>query len=371
MGISRIYLLKILLILTCVAFVCFYFYASINSGSSVSRFGTGAVGSPYSQTGQYGNQQPLIRDSERFNQQNEEEEEEKTVLDSAIQVAMIFTKAQGNLALKLKFSKCLASMLNHSTSPIHLHLIGDQSSLLIARHLISRETQRNSASHLKVTPYNADIVGAKTDLIVGEIRKYFMYKPGAYYSDSLFFFSIVMHKIFTIDRIIVLDVDLKFLADIAELWKHFDRFESQHLIGIANEQQPVYRHIFHMYRKDHPATAVGEPPPHGLPGFNSAVVLLDLQRMRNSKEYAGLLNATVVSNLVTKYKFQGHLGDQDFFTLVGLESSRLFYVLPCGWNRQLCQWWKGHGYRDVFQHYHRCDDDIRIMHGNCNTLIPD
>lgn len=214
-------------------------------------------------------------------------------------------------------------------------------------------------------------MGARTDLFVGDIKKYFMYKPGAYYSDSLFFFSIIMHKVFVKDRIILLDVDLKFKADIVELETHFDSFLAGNIIGIAKEQQPVYRHIFHMYRKEHPNSAIGEPPPGGLPGFNSAVVLLDLQRMRNSPQYAKLLNESYISNLVTRYRFQGHLGDQDFFTLVSLENMDLFYVLPCVWNRQLCQWWKAHGYEDVFEQYHRCEGKVKIVHGNCNTPIPE
>lgn len=376
MGISRLYLLKVLVLLIFVAFGFFYFYASISSGG-YSRSGTGADGTSHSDSVQYGSPSPLIVDDRTSHPRNEdsekdEEEEEKLAFsDITIHVAMIFTKADGNLGLKLKFSNCLESMLNRSSRPIHLHLIGDQPSLSIASQILQRGSLKASSSLLKVTSYSAEIVGAKTDLIVGQIRKYFMYKPGAYYSDSLFFFSIVMHKIFAIERIIVLDVDLKFRTNVAQLWEHFDRFESHNLIGIAHEQQPVYRHIFHMYRKDHPSTEVGDPLPGGMPGFNSAVLLLDLQRMRNSREYANLLNVTFVENLVAKYKFQGHLGDQDFFTLIGLDHASMFYILPCGWNRQLCQWWKVHGYKDVFQQYHRCTDDIKILHGNCNTPIPD
>lgn len=69
-------------------------------------------------------------------------------------------------------------------------------------------------------------------------------------------------------------------------------------------------------------------------------------------------------------EFQGHLGDQDFYTLLTIENPHLVYLLPCNWNRQLCEWWKHHGYADVFDRFARCDGPIYLYHGNCNTPIP-
>ena len=132
----------------------------------------------------------------------------------------------------------------------------------------------------------------------------------------------------------------------------------------------VYRHSFWKFRQDHPRTRIGEPPPYGLPGFNSGVLLLDLNRMRQSSLYNSLLDATAVSQLGDDFQFKGHLGDQDFYTLVGMRYEQLFYVLPCQWNRQLCRWWAENGYSDVFDLYHRCDGSIMVYHGNCNTPIP-
>lgn len=130
------------------------------------------------------------------------------------------------------------------------------------------------------------------------------------------------------------------------------------------------RHIFWQYRQEHPGTKVGDPPPDGLPGFNSGVLLLDLEAMRQSEQYNRLLEPAMVQQLASKFHFKGHLGDQDFFTLVGMEHPELFYVLDCTWNRQLCTWWRDHGYSDIFERYFRCDGHVRIYHGNCNTPIP-
>lgn len=168
----------------------------------------------------------------------------------------------------------------------------------------------------------------------------------------------------------MLDADLKFNADIKNLFDEFGKFSATNIIGIARENQPVYRHTFHMYRRANRETRVGEPPPHGHTGFNSGVLLLDIQKMRNSKIYNSLISSDSVKLLTEKYLFKGHLGDQDFFTLISLEHEELFYVLPCSWNRQLCVWWRNNGYKDVFELYFKCDGHINIYHGNCNTAIP-
>lgn len=104
------------------------------------------------------------------------------------------------------------------------------------------------------------------------------------------------------------------------------------------------------------------------------MLLLELGKLRKSELYDSLLDHATIDALTSKYQFKGHLGDQDFFTLVGMEHEDMFYVLPCEWNRQLCRWWGEHGYEHVFDQYFRCEGDangeIKILHGNCNTDIP-
>ncbi|XP_030886532.1 xyloside xylosyltransferase 1 [Leptonychotes weddellii] len=134
---------------------------------------------------------------------------------------------------------------------------------------------------------------------------------------------------------------------------------------------PLPRHTFWQFRHENPKTRVGGPPPEGLPGFNSGVMLLNLEAMRQSALYGRLLEPAQVQQLADKYRFRGHLGDQDFFTMIGMEHPELFHVLDCTWNRQLCTWWRDHGYSDVFEAYFRCEGHVKIYHGNCNTPIPD
>uniref|UniRef100_A0A803W4F9 Xyloside xylosyltransferase 1 n=1 Tax=Ficedula albicollis TaxID=59894 RepID=A0A803W4F9_FICAL len=209
--------------------------------------------------------------------------------------------------------------------------------------------------------------------IVEAMQKHFSAGSGTYYSDSIFFLSVAMHRIMPkeITRIIQVDLDLKYKSNIRDLFDEFDNFPEGAVIGIAREMQPVYRHTFWQYRRENPQTKVGEPPPDGLPGFNSGVLLLNLEAMRQSKLYNQLLEPTMVQKLTEKYHFKGHLGDQDFFTMVGMEHPELFHVLDCTWNRQLCTWWRDHGYGDVFDQYFQCEGEVRIYHGNCNTPIPE
>lgn len=164
------------------------------------------------------------------------------------------------------------------------------------------------------------------------------------------------------------------------------------MFGLAPELTPVYRHILYQYRAKNAFTDFGTPytdvqtpahnsnhhriggsniVKHGYPGLNSGVVLIDFDRIRKSKLYANLLDAVHVQRITSKYEFKGHLGDQDYYTLIGYEHPSLIYRMDCVWNRQLCTWWKEHGYSDIFDTFFRCDGHVHLYHGNCNSRVPE
>jgi hypothetical protein len=89
-------------------------------------------------------------------------------------------------------------------------------------------------------------------------------------------------------------------------------------------------------------------------------------------ETAGFVTSAYdcVRELCTALFCQGHLGDQDFYTLLAMEYPDLVHLLPCVWNRQLCTWWRDHGYRDVFDAFAYCNGSVKLYHGNCNTPVP-
>lgn len=194
-----------------------------------------------------------------------------------------------------------------------------------------------------------------------------------YYINSWFHITPGLHRILLppVERIIALDIDMLVLHDIKYLWHYFKKFTGNQMMAFSSEQQPVYLHVTSLFREKNDGTVVGKPLPHGLPGVNAGVKLLHLQRLRHNQVYNSFLDQPIkLVRLAEKFHLQGHLGDQDFFTLLSFEFAKWIYILPCGWNRQLCQWWRLYGgYGDVFHMYNKCSTPHSILHGNCNTEI--
>jgi len=291
-----------------------------------------------------------------------------------IDLAVIFCNGHLKPALKRNFGKAIRSLLKHCNKNVslHFHLVTDTGSWEVAKPIIFNEAtiyQVNvQASVYFLSTFSEQFAGT-----IELMQKYFSAKPGTYYSQSLFYASIHLPDILPSDisKVIFIDIDTEFRDSIDRLDQHFDSFDSQQLMGLAPELSPVYRHILYLYRNKHKTTLLGEPKGHGFPGFNSGIVLMKLERLRKSELFRSLMtNATLLESLVTKYSFKGHLGDQDFYTLVGMEHPELFYILPCNWNRQLCQWWKSKGYDNVFEQFYECKGIISLYHGNCNSQIP-
>jgi lipopolysaccharide biosynthesis glycosyltransferase len=299
-----------------------------------------------------------------------QEENEPEIEEERINVGITFTKTTGNDKLKEKFRLCVSSLLKYATVDINFYIIGDDESQYVAKQILSRV--KNRKIKYRFVSLDADDLAKRMHALVAKMQSHFSHSPSSYYGDSLFFLSIGLYRVFDqkIGKIILLDADLKFKEDIRLLHDLFNKFNESNLIGIARDGQPVYRHLFWQYRNENPNTRVGGPPPNGLTGFNSGVLLLDLDKMRKSKIYESLLTPEAVDRLTNKYHFRGHLGDQDFFSLIGMEHEELFHVLPCTWNRQLCTWWGEHGYGDVLEQYYKCAGKINIYHGNCDTAIP-
>jgi hypothetical protein len=94
---------------------------------------------------------------------------------------------------------------------------------------------------LQLAQLDVDELAKKVVEIIRPMQEHFSYKPGAYYNHALFFLSMVLHRVLPEDihHVIMLDADLKFAGDVAQLYRHFDLFSDDNVIGIANEAQPV------------------------------------------------------------------------------------------------------------------------------------
>jgi len=291
-----------------------------------------------------------------------------------IDLAVIFCNAGSKPALKKSLELVTRSLLKHCNRniTIHFHLITDVDSWQIAKPLIFNEASVYKIN-VQASVYFISTFSEQFGSTIELMQKHFSAKPGTYYSQALFYASIHLPDLLPsgVDQLIFIDIDTDFRDDIDKLSRHFDQFDSQQLMGLAPELSPVYRHILYLYRNKHKMTLLGEPKGRGFPGFNSGIVLMKLNKLRQSELFKSLMtNSTSLQQLVSKYSFKGHLGDQDFYTLVGLEHPELFYILPCNWNRQLCQWWKSKGYDDVFEQFYECKGVISLYHGNCNSQIP-
>ncbi|GAB0100354.1 Xyloside xylosyltransferase 1 [Sergentomyia squamirostris] len=296
-------------------------------------------------------------------------------------IFVIYTKE--NYLLKSKFELFLKSLLKFTSIDLHLHIITDEKSETSAENVLKGQI-RKYRKRVFYTLYDVEDFAAKINDIVYVMMPFFSSHAGSYYSDALFFLSLGLHRIVDpkMTQAILIDCDVVFRTDVKMLFEQFRKFSPENLFGLAPELTPVYRHILYKYRATYPKSNFGNPyypaassrrkvQKLGYPGLNSGIVMLQLDRIRASKMYAESLKFDNVKHLTDKYSFKGHLGDQDFYTLLGYEFPALIYRLDCVWNRQLCTWWKEHGYSDVFDQFFHCEGKIKVYHGNCNTRVPE
>ncbi|XP_073977175.1 xyloside xylosyltransferase [Rhodnius prolixus] len=315
-----------------------------------------------------------LKRNEKYHLINEEYEENRALNAQRYNVWCVFTKLKKTeRSLEYKLKNMLISLVNTTSLVINLNIVVDTSSRYVAKDVVN-EILKITGKKFEVEYHDVHVLTNKLQDLLNVMRPHFSSQPGAYYSDSLFFLSLGLYRVAPInqDRIIMLDIDTLIKKDIGQLFKVFQQFNSTNVFGASPELTPVYHHILYVYRNKHKNTSLGEPQSSGgFPGVNSGVLLLHLDNMRKSSLYQKMLTKEIVDSLAEKYSFKGHLGDQDFYTLISLEHPELMYLLDCGWNRQLCTWWRDHGYRETFHKFSECNSPTKIYHGNCNSIIPE
>ena len=120
--------------------------------------------------------------------------------------------------------------------------------------------------------------------------------------------------------------------NLIELEEQFQKMSPEALIGIGPDLTPHYRIVLSDYISLHPNTTLGLPGPRQ--GFNSGVVLYQLERMRGSRLYNKYTTAEGVRELMTKYSYRMFLAEQDWLTNLGFTHPSMIYNLPCQFNRQ-------------------------------------
>ncbi len=311
----------------------------------------------------------------------------KWVLDdeSVIHVGVILKNVgkytKKSLKFKQQFTILFQSILEQSRrNAIHFLLFTDREGSVDVLTPILRNKIRRLA-HVKVTFdfFDCRAISRRFADEISRLRPHFtsIAEQAEKYRDDLFLMAPFYHRVLPYDRFIMLDADLRFMIPIEELYDHFNAFESSAVMGVAPDLSHHYMWALREFRNRTPDTKVGEPG--RMQGFNTGVVLMDLTRMRSSRLYnkyvaLDLYDETSttlpVDELAEKYSFSSHLGDQCFFSLLGMEHPELFHPLPCEYNYQLDTMMWVEPFIEIFPRYHNCTVDPKIYHGNGGFSIP-
>lgn len=148
----------------------------------------------------------------------------------------------------------------------------------------------------------------------------------------------------SIDRMIFISNHIKFRADIVQLYEYFERFEPHQVMGLALTQNAKFATAFAVHRHLQPMSTMsttnqnlGLSPPTGWPGFNTGLMMMDLEKMRQSSLFIRYLDLENQFPLIAKYDFktlQVLPQLDEWLTLVGVEKPQLFFTIPCQWNVQ-------------------------------------
>ena len=129
------------------------------------------------------------------------------------------------------------------------------------------------------------------------------------YVNDLFYIAPLYHrKMNNLKKILFLDIDIRIQHNIKKMWIQFQDMEdkskvnkenSSKCIGLGLDLSPHYYHRLVDYMAEHPNTDLGSPGK--LQGFNTGVVLFNLECLRESKFEEIHLQPEKV-NKILKYK---------------------------------------------------------------------
>ena len=119
-------------------------------------------------------------------------------------------------------------------------------SIKISFLFFSSKTKINHKSwKIRYSLFDVQTISRYYNLQLIPMREYFTStsKEARKYRDDLFLIAIFYHRVFPFNRLIMLDVDLKFKIDISELYDLFDDFENldeNKLVAVGRDLSPHY-----------------------------------------------------------------------------------------------------------------------------------
>uniref|UniRef100_A0AAR2J3W7 LARGE xylosyl- and glucuronyltransferase 1 n=1 Tax=Pygocentrus nattereri TaxID=42514 RepID=A0AAR2J3W7_PYGNA len=224
------------------------------------------------------------------------------------------------------------SVLFHRRNPLHFHFITDS----IAQQILASLFHTWMVPAVRVDFYDAD-----------ELKSEVSWIPNKHYSGIYGLMKLVLTKTLPSDlqKVIVLDTDITFATDIAELWAVFHKFKGQQVLGLVENQSDWY--LGNLWKNHRPWPALGR-------GFNTGVILLLLDRLRKLR-WEQMWRLTAERELMSMLSTS--LADQDIFNAVIKQNPFLVHQLPCFWNVQLSDHTRSEKcYKDV--------SDLKVIHWN-------
>ncbi|XP_037378290.1 xylosyl- and glucuronyltransferase LARGE2 [Talpa occidentalis] len=224
------------------------------------------------------------------------------------------------------------SMLFYRKNPLHLHLVTDA----VARNILETLFHTWMVPALGISFYDAD-----------ELKPQVSWIPNKHYSGLYGLMKLVLPRVLPADlaRVIVLDTDVTFASDIAELWALFAHFSDKQVIGLVENQSNWY--LGNLWRNHRPWPALGR-------GFNTGVILLWLERLRQAG-WEQMWKRTAARELLTLPATS--LADQDIFNAVIKGHPGLVRPLPCVWNVQLSD-------HTLAERCYSEASDLKVIHWN-------
>ncbi|XP_013171453.1 PREDICTED: glycosyltransferase-like protein LARGE2 isoform X2 [Papilio xuthus] len=201
----------------------------------------------------------------------------------------------------------LKSLLQHRQNPIHFHFIVDTA----AGQTISKLFDTWDLPDVKYSCYNAQNR-------LSQVR----WVPNSHYSGIYALVKLLFPDILpdTLQQVIVLDSDLTFLCDIAELWNIFNNMTENQLFGLVENESNWYFDTAKRW------PALGR-------GYNTGVMLLDLNKIRNKINWTKVWHSAVNENI--ELLKQTTLADQDVINAIIKKDPILVYNISCQYNVQM------------------------------------
>ncbi|NXE27909.1 LARG2 glucuronyltransferase, partial [Ardeotis kori] len=235
------------------------------------------------------------------------------------------------------------SILFHRKNPLHFHFITDS----VAHQILQTLFQSWMVPSVHVSFYNADDLKAGTCSPFALSQPKVSWIPNKHYSGIYGLMKLTLTKALpsNLSKVIVLDTDITFATDIAELWAVFGKFSDKQVIGLVENQSDWY--LGNLWKNHKPWPALGR-------GFNTGVILLLLDRLRRLG-WEQMWRLTAERELMSMLSTS--LADQDIFNAVIKQDPALVYRLPCFWNVQLSDHTRSEQcYTEV--------SDLKVIHWN-------